>query len=97
MRRRDARRRPPRRKAQYQLAGRGIIREKNYADLCVFRPEEVRDNAEFWDWMTKRLLSNKEFAQRRAESCRKGADGKLKDYCPKCASYLRRMHTLKTG
>ena len=28
---------------------------------------------------------------------RKGADGKLKDYCPKCASYLRRMHTLKTG
>ena len=33
--------------AQYQLAGRGIIRDKNYADVCVFRPEEVRDDASF--------------------------------------------------
>ena len=41
-----------------------------------FSDEEVRENDEFWDWMTKRLLSSKEFAKSRAESWRKGADGK---------------------
>lgn len=32
---------------KYQLAGRGFIREDHYADLCVFRPDEVRDTADF--------------------------------------------------
>ena len=36
--------------------------------------EEVRDNAEFWDWMTKRLLSDPQFAKRRAERWRRTAD-----------------------
>lgn len=32
---------------KYQLEGRGFIREDYYADLCVFRPDEVRDTADF--------------------------------------------------
>lgn len=33
----------------FGLRGRGVLAEKNFADLCVFRPEEVVDRATFAD------------------------------------------------
>ncbi|MCR5750677.1 MAG: hypothetical protein K6G91_01820 [Kiritimatiellae bacterium] len=55
----------------------GLVTKLNAEKSGAVSKAEVRESAEFWDWMTKRLISNKEFAQRRAESCRKGADGKM--------------------
>ena len=53
----------------------GLVMKLNAEKSGAVSDEEVRDNDEFWDWMTKRLLSNPQFAQRRAETWRRTADG----------------------
>ncbi len=60
---------------RYYLTPHGLVMKLNAEKRGDFSDEEVRENDEFWDWMTKRLLSSKEFAKSRAESWRKGADG----------------------
>ena len=54
----------------------GFVMKLNAEKPDMVSDADVRENAEFWDWMTKQLLSNPQFARRRAESWRKGADGK---------------------
>ena len=54
----------------------GLVMKLNAEKPGAVSDEDVRDNAEFWDWMVKRLLSSEQFASRRAESWRKAADGK---------------------
>jgi len=54
----------------------GLVMKLGAEKSGAVSEEEVREDAEFWDWMTKRLLSSPKFARRRAESWRKGADGK---------------------
>ena len=58
------------------MTPQGLVMKLNAEKTGAVSDEEVRENAEFWDWMTKRLLSGREFAKRRAESWRKGADGR---------------------
>jgi len=58
------------------LTPHGLVMKLNAEKRSDFSDEAVRENDEFWDWMTKRLLSSKEFAKSRSESWRKGADGK---------------------
>ena len=53
----------------------GLVMKLNAEKPGAVSDEEVRDNDEFWDWMTKRLLSDPQFAKRRAETWRKAADG----------------------
>ena len=53
----------------------GLVMKLNAEKPGAVSDEEVRDNAEFWDWMTKRLLSDPQFAKRRAERWRRTADG----------------------
>ena len=53
----------------------GLVMKLNADKPGAVSNEEVRDNYEFWDWMTKRLFSNPQFANRRAEPWRKAADG----------------------
>ena len=54
----------------------GLVMKLNAEKPGAVSDEEVRDNDEFWDWMTKRLFSNPQFANRRAEPWRKAVDGK---------------------
>jgi len=53
----------------------GLVMKLNAEKPDMVSDADVRENAEFWDWMTKQLLSSPQFARRRAESWRKGADG----------------------
>ena len=53
----------------------GLVMKLNAEKPGATSNEEVRDNDEFWDWMTKRLLADQQFANRRAEPWRKAADG----------------------
>lgn len=55
----------------------GLVMKLNAEKSGAVSDEEVRDSAEFWDWMTKRLLSCPQFVKRRAETCRRTADGDL--------------------
>ena len=59
------------------MAPHGLVMKLNAEKPGAVSDEEVRDNAEFWDWMTKRLLSDPQFAKRRAERWRRTADGEL--------------------
>ena len=54
----------------------GLVMKLNAEPSTAVSDKEVRENAEFWDWMTKRLLSSSAFSSRRAEHWHKGADGK---------------------
>ena len=58
----------------------GLVMKLNAEKPGAVSDEEVRDNAEFWDWMTKRLLADQQFANRRAETWRKVADGEWDTY-----------------
>lgn len=53
----------------------GLVIKLNAEKSGAVSDEEVRDNDEFWDWMTKRLLSDPQFVKRRAERWRRTADG----------------------
>ena len=57
------------------MTSHGLVMKLNAEKPGAVSDEEVRDNDEFWDWMTKRLLSDPQFAKRRAEPWRKAADG----------------------
>ena len=59
------------------MAPHGLVMKLNAEKPGAVSDEEVRDNDEFWDWMTKRLLSDPQFAKRRAEPWRKASDGSL--------------------
>ena len=55
----------------------GLVIKLNAEKSGAVSDEEVRDNVEFRDWITKRLLSCPKFAKRRAERWRRTADGEL--------------------
>lgn len=57
------------------MAPHGLVMKLNAEKPGAVSDEEVRDNDEFWDWMTKQLLSCPQFAKRRAEYWRRTADG----------------------
>ena len=58
------------------MAPHGLVMKLNAEKPGAVSDEEVRDNDEFWDWMAKRLLSDPQFAKRRAETWRKAVDKK---------------------
>ena len=73
------------------LTPHGLVLKLNAEKSGTVSDEDVRESAEFWDWMTKRLLSSPEFASCRAESWRRKADGKPDPEHRMCVRAFARM------
>ena len=52
------------------LSPHGFMMKLNAEKADKLRPDECREDREFWDWQTRRLLDAPQFCRRRAERCR---------------------------
>ena len=63
------------------LSPHGFIMKLNAEKADKLRADECREDREFWDWQTRRLLDDPQFCRRRAERWRppKGDNGSFRD------------------
>lgn len=52
------------------LSPHGFMMKLNAEKADGLRPDACREDGEFWDWQTRRLLDDPQFCRRRAERCR---------------------------